>query len=69
MGAELTVAVADPGAQGRGGGHVLPAGSLEACLLLPLLVPLLDLALAHPAGGQKDGLITARYGSCRRTER
>lgn len=59
----LTVAVADPRAEGRGGGDVLSVGRLEARLLLPLLVPLLHLALAHPAWGQKDGVITAHYGS------
>ena len=65
------MAVADPRAEGGGGGHVLPVGRLEACLLLPLplLVPLLHLALAHPAWGQKDGVITAHYGSYRQTER
>lgn len=42
--------VADPRAEAGGGAHVLPAGCLEARLLL--LVPLLHLPLAHPAGGQ-----------------
>lgn len=62
--AHLTVAVADPRAEGGGAGNVLPVGRLEAHLLLPLplLVPLLHLALAHPAWGQKDGVITAHYG-------
>lgn len=65
--ADLTVAVADSWAEGRGAGKLLPVGCLEAyfLLLLPLLVPLLHLALAHPARGlcQKDGVITAHYGS------
>lgn len=47
----LTMTVADPRAEGGGRGDVLPAGRLEARLLLPLLVPLLHLALAHPAWG------------------
>lgn len=61
----LTVCVADPRAEGRGGSNVLPVGRLEACLLLflLLLVPLLRLALAHPDWGQKDGVIPAHYGS------
>lgn len=63
------MAVADPRAEGGGAGDVLPAGRLEACLLLPLLVPFLHLALAHPAWGQKDGVITAHYDSYRQTER
>lgn len=37
---------------------MLPAGRLEA----GLLVPLLHLALAHPAWGQKDGIVTAHNG-------
>ena len=53
------MAVADPRAEGGGAGDVLPAGRLEACLL----------ALAHPAWGQKDGVITAHYDSYRQTER
>lgn len=57
------MAVADPGAEAGGGAHVLPAGCLEARLLL--LVPLLDLPLAHPAGGQKDDVIAVCYGSFR----
>lgn len=60
--------VADPRAEGGGGSYVLPVGRLEACLLLPLFVSLLHLALAHPAWGQKDGVITAHYGSCKQTE-
>lgn len=65
----LTVAVADPWAEGGGAGDELPVGRLEACLFLPLLVPLLHLALAHPAWGQKDGVITTRYGSYRQRRR
>lgn len=65
--------VADPGAEGGGTGDVLPVGCLEAGLLLllplPLLVPLLHLALAHPAWGQSDGVITAHYGSCGKSAR
>lgn len=64
----LTVTVADSWAEGGGRGDVLPVGCLEACLLLPLLVPLLHLALAHPAGGQRDDVITRCYSSCRRTK-
>lgn len=48
---------------------MFPVGRLEACLLLPLLVPLLHLTLAHPAWGQKEGVITTRYGSCRQRGR
>lgn len=55
------MAVADPRAEGGGRADVLPAGGLEARLLL--LVPLLHLPLAHPAWGQKDGVIAVRYGS------
>lgn len=46
---------------------MLPVRCLEARLFLPLplLVPLLHLALAHPAWGQKDGVIPAHYGSYR----
>lgn len=47
---------------------MFPVGRLEACLLLPLLVSLLHLALAHPAWGQKDGVITAHYSSYRQRE-
>lgn len=69
----LTMAVADPRAEGGGAGDVLPVGCLEACLFLflflPLLVPLLRLPLAHPAWGQKDGVITTRYGSYRQRRR
>lgn len=54
-----TVAVADPGADGGGAGRVLPAGRLEPHLLLSVLVVLFDLALAHPAWGQRDEVITA----------
>lgn len=57
------MAVADPWAEGGGRADVLPAGGLEARLLL--LVPLLHLALAHPTWGQKDGVIAVRYGSWR----
>lgn len=67
---QLTVAVADPGAEVGGRGDVFPVGRLEAGLLLLifllLLVSLLHLALAHPAWGQKDGVITRRYCSYRR---
>lgn len=64
----LTVTVADSWTEGGGRGDVLPVGCLEACLLLPLLVPLLHLALAHPAGGQRDDVITRRYSSCGKTK-
>lgn len=64
----LTVTVADSWAEGGGRGDVLPVGCLEAGLLLPLLVPLLDLALAHPAWGQRNDVITIHYGSCRKTK-
>lgn len=64
----LTVAVADSWAEGGGRGDVLLVGRLEAGLLLPLLVPLLHLALAHPAGGQGDDVITTHYGSCGKTK-
>lgn len=47
----LTVTVTDSWAEGGGRGDMLPVGRLEAGLLLPLLVPLLHLALAHPAWG------------------
>lgn len=66
----LTMTVADSWAEGRGRGDVLPVGCLEACLLLllPLLVALLHLALAHPAWGQRDDIITTHYGSCGKTK-
>lgn len=65
----LTVTVADSWAEGGGRGDVLPVGCLEAGLLLPLLVPLLHLALAHPAWGQRDDVITTHYScGCRRTK-
>lgn len=65
----LTVGVADSWAEGGGRGDVLSVGCLEASLLLPLLVPLLRLALAHPAWGQRSELITTtHYGSCRKTK-
>lgn len=61
------MAVADPRAEVGGRGDVFPVGCLEAGLLLLLfvllLVSLLHLALAHPAWGQKDGVITRRYCS------
>lgn len=60
-----TVAVADPRAEAGRAGHKLPAGRLKARLLLLLFVPLLHLALAHPARCQKDGVIRATYCSCR----
>lgn len=62
-----TVGVADPWAEVRGRGYVLPVGRLKARLLLflLLLVPLLRLALAHPAWGQKDGVIGGRYSTYR----
>lgn len=47
---------------------MLPVGCLEAGFLVLLLVPLLHLALAHPARGQKDGVITAHNSSYRPTE-
>lgn len=61
------MAVADSWTEGGGRGDVLPVGCLEAGLLLPLLVPLLHLTLAHPAGGQRDDVITTHYGSCGKT--
>lgn len=64
----LTVTVADSWAEGGGRVDVLPVGRLEAGLLLPLLVPLLHLALAHPAWGQRDDIITTHYGSCGKTK-
>lgn len=57
----LTVAVADPRAEAGGAGHLLPAGRLEARLLLLLLV--LHLALAHPARCQEEGVISTHHGS------
>lgn len=63
------MAVADPWAEGRRTGYELPVGCLEARLPLPLLVPLLHLALAHPAWGQKNGVITAHYGSYTQRDR
>lgn len=47
---------------------MFPVGRLEAGLLFSLLVPLLHLALAHPAWGQKDGVITAHNGCYGPTE-
>lgn len=59
------MAVAHARAEVGGRGDVLPAGCLEARLLLPLLVPLLGLALAHPGWGQGHQVITGRYSRCR----
>ena len=51
LGGGPTVGVADPGAEGGGRGQDLSAGGL--------MPRLLSLALAHPARGQKNALITA----------